>query len=110
MEYLGSSGSEKSIVPKTYVDKARVVTGTIALSDAWSGSGPFMQTVTVTGATVTTDSKVDLQPDNASLTQLMADGVSALWIVNNNGALTAYALGAAPTAAMTLQCTITEVL
>ena len=38
-----------------------------------------------------------------------ADGVAALWVENNNGTLTAYALGAAPSAAMTAQCTVTEV-
>ena len=39
----------------------------------------------------------------------MTDGVTALTVENNAGILTAYALGAAPSAAMTVQCTLTEV-
>ena len=83
--------------------------GSIALSAAWSGNGPYTQTVTVTGAAVTQHSKVDLQPTAAQLAALLADGVTALVIENNAGTLTAYALGAAASASMTVQCTVTEV-
>jgi len=79
----------------------------VNLSATWSGTGPYTQTVTVSGATA--NSKVDLQPTAAQLQQLIDDGVQALYISNNNGVLTAYALGAAPTVALTLQCTMTEV-
>lgn len=81
----------------------------VTLSASWSGSGPYTQTVTVSGYTVTANSKVDLQPDATTIAQLITDGVSALYIVNNNGTLTAYAVGTAPTAALTVQATITEV-
>lgn len=84
-------------------------TGSIALSATWTGAGPYTQTVTVTGATVTSSSKVDLQPDATALAQLLADGVTALFITNNAGTLTATAIGAATTAALTIQCTVTEV-
>lgn len=84
--------------------------GTISMSASWSGSNPYTQTVTVSGATVTANSKVDLQPDASTLAQLINDGVSALFIVNNNGTLTAYAVGAAPSSALTLQCVVTEVV
>lgn len=82
----------------------------ITLSSTWSeSSGVFSQAVTVTGATVTANSKVDLQPGAAALQQLLSDGVTALWVENNGGTLTAYALGAPPSAAMTVQCTVAEV-
>lgn len=84
--------------------------GTISMSASWSGSDPYTQTVTVSGATVTANSKVDIQPDASTLAQLINDGVSALFIVNNNGTLTAYAVGAAPSSALTLQCVVTEVV
>ena len=59
--------------------------------------------------TVTADSKVDIQPDAAAIMQLASDGVYGLYIENNAGTLTAYAIGAAPTVAMTLQAVVTEV-
>lgn len=83
---------------------------TIALSATWSGDGPYMQTVTASGATVTANSKVDLQPTADQIAQLIEDGVQALYIANNNGTLTAYAVGAETSTAMTVQCTVTEVL
>lgn len=83
--------------------------GSISLSASWSGAAsPYTQTVTVSGATVTANSKVDLQPTAAQIAALIAAGVTGLVIENNNGTLTAYAVGAA-TGAMTVQCTVTEV-
>ena len=82
--------------------------GSIALSSSWSGSGPYSQTVTVTGATVTANSKVDIQLTAAQIASLIAAGVTGLVIENNNGTLTAWAVGASPSA-MTVQVTVTEV-
>ena len=81
----------------------------ISLSATWSGSGPYTQTVTVSGYTITANSKVDLQPDAAIVNQFITDSVNALYISNDNGTLTAYALGEHPSAALTIQCTVTEV-
>lgn len=83
--------------------------GTVTLSAAWSGLGPYYQTVTVTGATVTANSEVSLRPTAAQLDSLILEGVTAMMIENNGGTLTAYSLGAAPSAAMTIECTVTEV-
>ena len=83
--------------------------GTISLPLSWSGSGPYTDTATLTGTTATSQSMVSLQPTAAQLQQLITDGVTALYIENNSGTLTAYALGAAPSTAMTIQCTLTEV-
>lgn len=79
----------------------------IMLSSSWSGDGPYTQVVTVTGATA--NSKVDLQPDATILSQLAADGVTALYIVNDGGVFTAYAVGAVPTAVISMQATVEEV-
>lgn len=80
---------------------------TITITKSWQGNGPFTQVVSIPGGTA--NSKVDLQPEAAVLSQLLADGVTALYIGNENGEFTAYAIGAAPTVALTLQATITEV-
>ena len=70
----------------------------------------YMQTVTVTGATVTANSKVDLQPSAYQTAALIEGGVQALLVENNAGVLTAYAFGAAPDSTFTIQCTVTELV
>ena len=83
-------------------------TGSVALSATWTGSDPYSQTVTLSGATVTGKSKVDLTPTAAQLDALATDGVISLMIENNGGRLTAWAVGGTPSAAMTISCTVTE--
>ena len=73
----------------------------------WSGEGTFTQSVIISEATA--NSKVDLQPDSVAIEQLINDGTSALYINNDNGAFTAYAIGEKPTVDLTLQATIVEV-
>lgn len=80
---------------------------TVSLSQVWNGTGPYTQAVSIAAGTA--NSKVDLQPEAVALSQLLADGVTTLYIGNDNGAFTAYAVGAAPTVPLTLQATITEV-
>lgn len=89
------------------IDEVTVKTSTITLSSTWLGSGPYTQTVTVPSGT--SNSKIDLQPTAAQLQQLIDDGVTALYIGNNNATFTAYAIGQAPTTSMTIQITRTEV-
>ena len=85
--------------------------GTITMPLNWSssGSGYYTVTPTVTGAEITGSSKVDIQPNASAIIQLQNDGVGALYVENNSGILTAYAVGAAPSAALTMQCTVSEV-
>lgn len=82
--------------------------GSITTTTAWSGAGPYTQAVTVSGAAVSASSKVDLQPDAATIAQLIGDGVQALFVTNNSGTLTMTAVGAAPSSAMTVQCSVVE--
>ena len=80
----------------------------ITLSTNWNGDvSPYTQSVTISG--ITANSKVDLQPDATSISQMAEDGTVALYIANDNGTLTAYAVGEKPTVALTIQATITEV-
>ena len=99
------TSSEKS----TWNAKAnKPTTTTISLSTTWTGSAsPYTQTVTVSGGTSTC--KVDLQPDATAFAHMVSVGCNALFIVNNSGTFTAYAIGAKPTTALSIQATVTEV-
>ena len=85
-----------------------IVPGALSLTASWADHGTyFTQALTFEG--MPANGKVDLQPDYAAINQLIDDGVTSLYVENTDGVLTAYATGAAPTAALTIQCTITEV-
>lgn len=85
-----------------------IVPGVLSLTKSWGDHGTyFTQALTFNG--MPANGKVDLQPDYATINQLIEDGVTSLYVENTDGVLTAYATGAAPTAALTIQCTITEV-
>ena len=86
--------------------QTKVAKATVVLGTQWIGNGPYKQTVTVEGATIY--SKIDIQPDAAVLRRLLAEGVKALWIENDDGVLTARAIGAVPTTELTIQCTLQE--
>lgn len=81
---------------------------TVELSGTWTGEDPYTQIVTIPDAIITPNSKVDLQPDTTVLSAMLANGVKALWIENNNGVLTARAIGGHPSVALTVQCTISD--
>ena len=80
----------------------------ITLSTNWTGdASPYTQTVTISN--ITANSKVDLQPDATAIAQMAEDSTVALYIANDNGTLTVYAIGEKPTVELTIQATITEV-
>ena len=85
-----------------------IVPGALSLTGSWEDHETYF-TQALTFAGMPANGKVDLQPDYATINQLIDDGVTSLYVENTDGVLTAYATGAAPTAALTIQCTITEV-
>lgn len=99
----------KAWAQETFIEQggATATQGTITLSTTWQGEGPFTQAVIISDGTE--HSKIDLQPDAETLAQLIEDGVTALFIENDDGVFTAYAIGAAPTAALEVQYTRMEV-
>ena len=80
---------------------------TISLSATWQGNNPYTQTVTVSGGTA--NSVVDLRPDATVIAALLTAGCKALYVENNSGTFTAYAIGNKPSSALTVQATVTEV-
>lgn len=82
---------------------------TVTLSSTWSGAGPYTQTVTIAGQTITAKTKVDVQPDSTVITNMMNNNVYSLYIENNNGTLTAYAVGGKTSTSLSLQVSLVEV-
>lgn len=82
---------------------------TLTLAAAsWTGSAsPYTQGVTITGGTPT--SQADIQADAAAIQQMLDDGTNAIYIANNNGTFTAYAVGEKPTADLNIQVTVYDV-
>ena len=106
------NGTDYDIMyPKTLVEQVingqrQIIVDSVAIGTSWTGSGPYTQTVTVENADA--NSKVDIQADATIIQKLIDAGTTALYIVNNDGVFNAVAVGAAPTEALTIQCTITK--
>lgn len=72
----------------------------------WKGAdSPFSQTVNVEG--VSANSMVDLSADAQTL-ELLNENKTAVYLENEGGTVTAVAVGAKPTANLTLQAIIIE--
>ena len=104
----GGTGAATAAAARTNLGaQSQVKTSSITLAAAsWAGDDPYTQTVTISG--ITAKSRIDLNPSAAVLAAAMEGGYG-LVIGNNNGTVTVYAVGAKPTAAITVQVSITEV-
>ena len=83
-----------------------ILAASITLGTEWSGNGPYTQEVTITGAS--DFSMINLQPDDEALAQLIADGVRAMWVENDDGEFIVHAIGGVNSVELTLQCTIED--
>lgn len=86
--------------------KSRILNITLPTA-SWAGSGPYTQTVAISGGTANT--KVDLQAGYDVIAQMLEDGCTAIYVQNDSGVFTAYAVGEAPSAAITVQGMCSEV-
>lgn len=100
-DHGGSGGGGGEVAPGTV--------GSVTIGTGWSGSGPFSQIVSATGYDVTDNTCVDLIGDETSIAQMIEDGVGQIFISNDNGALTAYAIGGKTTTTLTFQAIFSEV-
>lgn len=97
--------------PRTLIEQVtdgqrQIIVDSVSIGTSWSGTGPYTQTIVVDNADA--NSKVDIQTDATIIQKLIDSGTTALYIVNNDGVFSAVAVGAAPTQALTVQCTITK--
>ena len=100
-------GENISIVNNTISAVLYSITTTLTAS-GWSGTAsPYTQSVTVTGGKAT--SQVDVQGDATAIQQMLDDGTNAIYIANENGVFTAYAVGEKPSADLNVQLTVYNV-
>ena len=112
LDDIPTSGSEKAVTSGGVYNAIRNVhvlvrKAALTLGTTWAGEDPYTQSVSLSG--IAANDKIDLQPGAEALAQFMEDGIRAIWIENNNGALTAYCMGGHPSVEMTLQCTVESV-
>ena len=111
-----SAGIVKPDGTTTLVDQdgtihSKIVRSFISLSANWTQNGDrYTQAVSISGIEINKDSKVDIQLTETALAVLIASGVTALWIRNDDGVLTACAYGSAPSTAIVLPCTISSTI
>lgn len=85
--------------------------GTLTLSKDWNGSAsPYTQSVPITGYTLTQYTKVDLVANPAVIDLMLDSRTDEIMIINENGALMAYAIGGKPESALTVQVSLYETL
>lgn len=116
-EYTDEQGAATLAEAKEYTDNATlnsyIVTdgtpGTITIGTEWSETEPFSIVVTSQDYTVTEHTMVSILPHTGTLIQMREDGVQTMYITNDEGTLTVYAIGHAPTVAMTVPVLYTEV-
>lgn len=72
----------------------------------WTGDGKYEQLIEIDS--VTPNSKIDIQVGADAMNSIVS-GNYRLLLGNNNGTITAYAVGAKPSTDLTIQLTITEV-
>lgn len=93
-----------AVAGKATVEKLSLtlaVAGWVADGDDWK------QPVTIAGGAA--GKQVDLESDKTVIKQMLDDGTNAIYIANNNGTFTAYAVGEKPTADLIVQVTVYEV-
>jgi hypothetical protein len=76
---------------------------------SWAGSNPWYMSVGVTGTSVFSNSIVSILPDYNTFNRMVADGTAAIYIANNNGSLTAYAILNRPNADIVVSCQVSEI-
>ena len=84
---------------------------TLTIGTDWIGDeSPYHQMVTVTGYTVTANTKVDIMADPSVIQVMLESECSEILIINDSGRLTVYAMGGQPTVPLVVQVCLYETL
>lgn len=95
----------------TIANEFRTESSFVTFSSVWTGNDPYTQTVRlISSHPITQNTKVDIQVNNSIANKLISDSVRMLYIENNNGTLTAYAVGGKPKEVFSVQCTLFDVV
>ena len=98
---------DEKYIPNTIARTPKLANVTIS-STKWTGSSnPWSQVVTMNG--ITANSKIDLQPTAVQIVELQNEEIT-LMLQNDDGVVTAWAIGNKPTKDYTMQVLITEVV
>ena len=95
----------------TKIANLNKVKSVILSSGSWTQVGSddvYTQTISVSGITITNNTKVDLALDSTAMLQMANDGTIGMYVQNDSSTLKVYAVGEQPTAAITAQLTFTE--
>lgn len=103
----GAGGVSSAVKGTDYSGPTDKLTLTLAAASWTESASPYTQGVTITGGTAT--SQADIQADATAIQQMLDDGTNAIYIANNNGTFTAYAVGGKPTADLIIQVTVYDV-
>lgn len=83
--------------------------GTITIGTEWSAANPHSILVQAQNYSVTQNTMVTILPQAEVVARMRTDGVQMIYIVNNNQTLTAYAIGNAPSAEITVPVLYSEI-
>lgn len=111
---IGDGINEFGALPYMSVDSFILPTpaSVTIYADKWveaADDNRYYQIVTVDNATITSNSKVDLQPSSEQLS-IFHDKDLAFVTENENGIVSVYCVGQVPTSNYIIQCTVTEVV
>lgn len=79
-------------------------------ADNWANNIENVFAQSISSSNVTSNSKVDLQPDKTILIQLINDGVLSIYTECTEGTITVFVIGAKPSVDLTIQATKVEVV
>lgn len=107
--YVGIDTVDDSYYKEQYDEPIpQPVLSTLTVSGVWTGENPYYAAASVS-ASISPNSKIDVQLSADQIITLQAAGVTALLVENDYPSIRVCAIGGYPIGSLSLQCTVTEV-